>query len=123
MVDAENSLFVERAEQNTVEPLCADEVRPERLLHNDARSPCDAAGLSELLHDGAKERWRNRKIERRLPRGTECLADGLESGGVVVIAVHVAQQTAQFLECREVNSAVSLETIFGSRLELIGVPA
>src|SRR5207302_1696695 len=123
MVDAENSFFVERAEQNAVEPLRADEVRPEWLLHNDARSLRDAAGLSKLLHDDAKERWRNRKIERGLPRGPERLADGLECGRVVVIAVHVAQQAAQFLECSGVKPAMFFEAIFRPGLELVEVPA
>src|SRR5688572_19543265 len=69
MVDAENSLFVERAKQNPVEPLRTEEVRPEWLLHDDARPVRDAAGLILLLHHGAEQHWRNRKVKRWASRG------------------------------------------------------
>src|ERR1700730_4255148 len=122
MVDAEDSVFVEGAEQNAVEPLCTDKVRPERLLHNDARCLRNTAGLPKLLHDGGEQRWRNRQIERRLPRRTECLADCLEGGGIVIITVDVTQQIAQFFERSRIYSAVVFETVFGSPLKLIEVP-
>jgi hypothetical protein len=122
MVNTENSFFVEPAEQNAVEPLRADEVRPKWFFHDDARPFRDAAGLSKLLHDGAEQRWRNRKVKRRSSSVPERLSDGLECGGLVVVAIHVAQQAAQFHECSGVKAAMLFETILGAGRKLAQVP-
>ena len=76
-----------------------------------------------MLHDRREQRRRNGKVERRSPRGSERLADGLERGGIIVVTVHVAQQSAQFLKCRPVKSAVLLKAVLCPGLELAGIPA
>src|SRR5439155_14479941 len=75
------------------------------------------------IHDCPEQRRRDGKIKRRLLRGAERLANCLECSRVVVVAVHITQQTAQFLECVRVQSAVFLQTISCPGLQLVEVPA
>src|SRR4026208_446953 len=91
MVDAKDSVFIERAEQNAVELFRAGEVATEWLLHNDSRLVRETTGLTELLHHGAEQDGRDRKIKRRSMSRAERLADGLERCRIIVIAVDVAQ--------------------------------
>ncbi len=51
------------------------------------------------------------------------LAQRLERGRVVVIAVHVAQQAAQLVKRRRIESAVFLQAVLRPGLELVQVPA
>src|SRR5262245_47457784 len=58
------------------------------------------------------------------PTGSSQLsADELESGGVRVIAVHIAQETAQPVESPRVESAVFLQTVARTVAELLEGPA
>src|SRR4029078_10904528 len=60
---------------------------------------------------------------RRLPRRTELLADRLEGRGVLVVTVHVAQQSAQLRKRRAREPAVLFQTLLGPGPELIDAPA
>src|SRR5262249_37226070 len=90
MVDAEDRGLTKGPEQNTVELPRGSEVCSERLFDDDA-GVRGTARLTELFHDCPKEHRRNGEVVCRSLRGAEFVADCLNSGGVVVVAVHVAQ--------------------------------
>ena len=60
---------------------------------------------------------------RRPLRRAELLAKGLKRRRVVVVAVHIAQQAAQLVKSRSIDSAVLLEAVARPGPELVEVPA
>ena len=60
---------------------------------------------------------------RRPSRGAELFADRLIGRGVVVIAIDIAQQTAQLVVSRRIQSTVLLEAVAGPCPEPVEVPA
>ena len=87
------------------------------------RALLGAAGLGQLFHHSAEGRGRNGQIIGRALRGTEFLAERLKRRRVIVIAIHIAQQSAQFLKRRRIESAVFFQAVLGPGLELVKVPA
>ena len=97
------ALLVEGAEQNPVELLRRGEVVPEGLFDDDA-SAVGAARLGQLFHDEPEQRGRDGEVVRRPLRGAELFADGLKGCRVFVVAVDIAQQAAQLVESRGIDS-------------------
>jgi hypothetical protein len=60
---------------------------------------------------------------RRTLGRAELFPDGMKRRRVFVIAVHVAEQTVQFVESRAIEPSVFLDTVTRPCLELIEVPA
>ncbi len=83
-----------------------------------------AAGLGELFHDRAERGGRNGKVIARAGCASPNFpAERLKDRRVVVVAIHVAQQAAQFFKRRRIKPAVFLQAVFGPRLELVQIPA
>src|ERR1700761_6220675 len=55
--------------------------------------------------------------------GSQLFTDALERGGIIVIAVHVAEETAQFVEGGWIESAVLLETVPRALAKLLEAPS
>ena len=87
------------------------------------RAPCVRARLGQLLDDQPEQHRRDGQVVRRPLGGAERLADGLERRRVLVVAVDVAQQTAQGVERRGIHPSVLLEAVVGPGPELFEVPA
>ena len=87
------------------------------------RASVGAARLGQLFHDQPEQHGRDGEVVRRPLRRAELLAEGLKRGRVVVVAVHIAQQAAQLVERRGVESAVVLEAVARPGPELVEVPA
>src|SRR5439155_14279504 len=77
----------------------------------------------ELLDDCFEEGWRNRQIVRGVLCCAELLADRLKGRCVAVVATDIAQQTGELRERRRVEAAVLLDTVLGSRPQLLDAPA
>jgi hypothetical protein len=122
VVDPENRRLVEGSEQDPVELPRGSDVVAERLLDDDA-SAVRAARLAELLHDQLEERRRDGEVVRRPAGRAELFADSLERRLVRVVAVDVAQQTAQLAERRGIEASVLLEAVLGTGVELLELPA
>ena len=84
-------------------------------LFDDDAGALGAARLGELLHHHPEQQGRDGEVVRRPLRGTEFSADGLKRCRVVVVAVDVAQQAAQFVKRRGINSPVFLQAVAGPR--------
>ena len=98
------------------------EVGAERLLDDDA-GILRAAGRAELLdHPAEQDRW-NREVVRRPLRGAELVPDRRERRAVAVVAVDVAQESAELVESGRVEPAVLLQAVLRPGLELVQVPA
>src|SRR5258706_7015938 len=107
MVDAEDVLFVERAEQDPVEFLRRDTVVTERFFNDDA-SAVGAARLGQLFDNQPEQRGRDSEAMSRLRRGAQLPANGLEGCRVVIVTVDVAQQTRQFVQRRRIDATSML---------------
>ena len=104
--------------QNPVQFQRRIEVVPERLFDHDPRVIA-ASRLGQVLGDHSKQARRNRQIMQRLFGFAQLLAHLGESGGVAIIAVHIVQQTGQFVERVLVDAAMMLQAVLGAGLELI----
>ena len=96
MIDAEDRLLVEGAEQRAVQGLRRGQVIAERLLH-DHTGALRGARPGQLLHHGAEERRGNGQVMRGPLGRAQLLAERLEGGRVAVVAVDVAQEAAQLV--------------------------
>src|SRR5215510_4105579 len=121
MVDAEDRLLVEGAEQRAVELLRREEIVTERLFNDDARA-VRASRFAQLVHNRLEQPRRDGEIVRRLLRRAQLLPEGLKRGRVLIVAVHIAQQTTQFFESGGMYPAVFLNAVMRSRPELIEIP-
>src|SRR5271156_5182260 len=111
MVNAENIFLVETFQQNPVELLRGGEVGTERFFHDDSRAFLSAAGFSELIHNRSEQYRRNGEVMRRSQRRAEFLADGLKSRRIIVVTVHITQQTGKLFKSRLVKSAVFFKAV------------
>jgi len=92
-------------------------------LFNDNTSAIGAACLGELFNNQPEERRRDGEVMRWPLRRVQLLADGLEGSCVFIVAVNIAQQTAQLVESRRVDpSAVFLDAVSCPGSELIDIP-
>src|SRR4029453_4558237 len=121
MVDAEDRLLVEGGKQGAIERLRREEIVPERFFNDDASAVC-ASSFAQLCHNRLEQPRRDGKIVRRLLRRAKLLPEGLKRCRVLIVAVHIAQQTTQFLERGGINPAVVFNAVMRSRPELIESP-
>src|SRR5215831_8451990 len=84
-------------------------------LHRTAR-------LCQLLDHGFKEHRGDGQVVCRSLRRAELFADRLEGRGVLVVAIDIAQQAAQLVEGRTIDSAVLLEAVVRPRSKLLEIP-
>jgi hypothetical protein len=75
-----------------------------------------------VFHDGPEKYGRDGQIVRGVLGSIELFAEGLKSCGICIVAIHVTQQAAEFLERGRVQSAVFLNAVFGACTKLIIVP-
>src|SRR4030095_14819466 len=97
MIDAEDVLLVEAAEQNPIELLRRGEVVTEGFF-NDDTSALGAVRLGQLFHDQLEQRGRDGEIVRRPLRGAELFTDRLKSRRVLIVTINIAQQAAELFE-------------------------
>src|SRR5215813_7778235 len=121
MVDAEDRFLVEGAEQRAVERLRRAEIVPERFFNDDARA-VRAFSFAQLVHNRLEQAGRDGEIVRRLLRRAKLLTEGLKRCRVLIVAVHIAQQTTQFFESGGINPAVVFNAVMRSRPELLEIP-
>src|SRR5262249_33375255 len=122
VVDPEDRRFVERPEEDTVELPRRGAVVTERFLDDHAR-PLHRPRLAELVDDQLEERGWTREVVRGPAGGPELPADGLEGGGVPVVAVHVAKPLVELAEGLGIEPAVALDAVLGAGPELLESPA
>ncbi len=122
VIDAEDGLLVEGAEQRPVEPLRRAQVVAERLLHDHARV-LRAARSGQLLHHRPEQHGRDGEAMRGPLGLAQLRAERLERGRVLVVAVDVAQKAAQLLGRRVVEEAVLLEAVARAGAQLVDPPA
>src|SRR5215468_231255 len=122
MVDAEDRLLVEGAQQRAVERLRREEIVTERFFNDDA-SAVRASSFAQLCHNRLEQPRRDGKIVRRLLRRAKLLPERLKRCRVLIVAVNIAQQTTQFFERGGMHPAVFLKAIMRPRPELIEIPA
>src|SRR5262245_31205983 len=122
MVDAKDRLLVEGTEQGTVERLRREEIVTERFFNNDARA-VRASSFAQLFHNCLEQPGRNGEIVRWPLRRAQLLPEGLKRRRVLIVAVHIAQQTTQLCERGGIDPAVLLHAVMRSRPELIEIPA
>src|SRR5262249_1509690 len=121
MVDAEDRLLVEGAEQRTVERLRREEIVTERFFNDDA-STVRTASFAQLLHNRLEQPRRDGEIVRRALRLAKCVPEGLKGWGVVIGADNIAEQTTQFCKRGGINPAVVFNAVLRSRPELLEIP-
>src|SRR6516162_1099355 len=122
VVDAKNVLFMVGTVKNLVQRLGGGEVITERFFDDDARAFA-AARLHQLFDDLTKKYRRNRQIVSGVLGLAEFLAQVLEGGSIVVIAVDIMEQAGKFFPRGGVEAAVFFEAVLGSGLQLIEIPA
>ena len=122
MVDPEDVLFDERAEQDPVQLARRRKVLAEGLLDDDA-GPFRTSGLRQLLHDGPEERRRDRQVVRGLLGAAERLPERREGRRIFVVPVDVAKQARQLVERVTVQPAVLLDAVLRARAQLVERPA
>ena len=122
VVDPEDGALRELREEDPVQLLRRGEVRPERLLDDDA-GVLREARRPELLDHLSEENGRDGEVVRRALRAPQLLPDGGERRRVVVVAVHVAKKARQLREGRGVEAAVLLEALLRARPHLVEAPA
>jgi hypothetical protein len=72
--------------QGPVQLLGARKIVAEGLLHDHPPAACTPA-LSQSPDDGGEQLGRDGQVVYRVPRATELGPEGLERGGIVVVAV------------------------------------
>ena len=88
------------------------------------RAPLVQPALASCSTTSSNTDGRDGEVVRRPLRGAELLADGLERCRIVVVAVHITQQSGELLERSRIDpAAVLLEAVACTRLELVQVPA
>src|SRR5271157_562433 len=122
VVDAEDRRLVEGSQKDSIEPPRRGQVRSEGLFDDNARI-LGTARFAELFHHQSEENGWNGEVVRRALRRGELFAKRLIGGGVLVVAVHIAQQTAQLGKSYRVQSAMLLEAVARPRPKLFEVPA
>src|SRR5262245_45018571 len=121
MVDAEDRLLVEGAEQGAVELLRREEIVTERFFNDDARA-VRASSFAQLVHNRLEQAGRDGEIVRRLLRRAKLLTEGLKRCRVLIVAVNIAQQTTQFFESGGLQPAMFLKAVMRPRPELVEIP-
>ena len=91
MIDAEDVLLVESAEQNPIEFLRREQIVTERFFNDDS-SPTGAACLGELFYDQPEERRRDSEVMSRPACFPERFLDRRECIAVVVIPTYILEQ-------------------------------
>ena len=123
VVDAEDRALREHGVEDAIQLLGGCQVPSERLLDHDARA-VGAPRLGELLAHGLEHARRDGEVVQRMARGAEHVAQRSEGGGVVVVAVDVAQQTEELAEGVGIDVLAGLlEAVLRARLQLIEGPA
>src|SRR5262249_43637770 len=122
MIDAEDRLLVEGAEQGAVKLLRREAIVTKRFFNNDARV-VRASSFAQLFHHCLEQRRRNGEIVRWPLRRAQLLPEGLKRRRVLIVAVNIAQQTTQFCERGGINPAMLLNAVMRPRPELIEIPA
>src|ERR1019366_8926484 len=120
MVQTEDGLFFKSSEQNAVEFPGRIPIAAERLFDNDA-GPVAAARFSKLLDDYLEVGGRNSQIKNRMLSACERLTQSLVGRRVRIIALHVAQQRAELVERRGVESPMLFKTRPYPRPEFIHI--
>src|SRR6266481_10034736 len=93
----------------------------EWLLNDDSRVSV-ALRFSDMLHHGFKKYRRDGQVMGWPLRAVELFAKGLESPGILIVAVHVTQQPAQLFKCRRIHSSMFFKAVLGPRAELFQSP-
>ena len=99
VVDAEDVFFREELCQQAAQCLRRLAVVAERLLDHQPRVRRRSPDLRQRLRHGAEQAGRHREVMQRPLRLAELLAQFGEGGGVVVVAIDVAQQVASAVAC------------------------
>src|SRR4030095_8042903 len=102
MIDAEDVLLIEGAEQDLIKLLRRGEVVPEGFL-NDNASAFGTVCLGQLFHDEPEQCRRDGEVVRRPLCGAELLTNGLKGRRVFIVAINIAQQTAELVESRGIH--------------------
>src|ERR1700722_5407649 len=122
MIDAEYVGFLENTKQNLIQLLRRGKIVPEGLLHNNSTTS-GAVGFRKMLHHRFKQNRRYRQVMRWTLCVLEFFAKRGERRGILIVAVHIAQQAGQFLKSSGIESAVLLETVLRASAKLIDLPS
>src|SRR5580704_339879 len=95
---------------------------PERLLDDDP-AISGAVALLKLLKHRFEHRGRDREVVGRPLRSFELLAERLKSCRIVVVSIHIAQQSGKLLKGRGIDPTMFFEAVMRPRLELPERPA
>src|ERR1700733_11133414 len=120
MVQTEDSPFFKSSKQNAVEFPGRTPIAAEGFFDNDTR-PVAAARFPKLLDDHPEVGGRNSQIKNRVLSARERLTQSLVGRRVRIIALHVAQQRAELVERRGVESPMLFKTHPYSRPEFIHI--
>ena len=115
VVDPKDVPLHERAEQDPIQLARRDEVLPEGLLDDDART-FRATRLRQLFHHRSKERGRDRKVMRRVLCASELTPERLEGLRIFVVSVDIAKQSRQFGECVTIQPPPYFSTLSCARM-------
>src|ERR1700746_998820 len=94
----------------------------ERFLHNDSRAP-PAIRFGQVLDNGFEQDRRNCQVVRRAFWLLEFLARCVEGRRILIVAVHVAQQSDQLIERRGIETTMFLQAVFRASTKLIEIPS
>ena len=108
VVDAEDIFFRKSLVQRVIQLARRDQIAPERLLQDHA-STVRATGFRQALHHHRKHAGRDREIVRGTLGIAQLGAQRLVGLVVLVIAVEVAEQFAQFAESFLVHASAVLD--------------
>ena len=118
VIDAKDRLLLEGAEQRAVERLGRGKVVAEGLFDDDSR-PLGAARSGQLLDDRPEQRRGDGEVMRGPLGPAQLLTKVCEGGRVAIVAVDVAQESAQLVERRCVESAVLRHAVARTGAKLV----
>src|SRR5262245_17125956 len=122
VVDTKDVILVEDTKQNSVKFLRRCEIVSERLFHDDPRTPA-AIRFRQMFNDGFKQNRRNCEVMRRAFRVFKFFPQRRERLWILIVAIHVPEQTDQLFESSGIDAAVFFQAIFGTSTKLIEIPS
>ena len=123
VVDAEDVLLRERLVQRGVQRLRASTRSFPNGFSMTSRAPSTQPAPGELLGDEPEQPLRDGEVVHRPVGVAQRPLQRVEGGGILVVAVDVAQELEHAREGRRVEAAVPLDALLRARLQLLEVPA
>ena len=111
----DHQIYLERLMQDAIEFLGRGKVVAKGFLDDHARAG-RAFRPGQLLDDLAEEHRRNGEVMRWMLRRAEFTTNRLKRRGVVVVAIDIMHQPAEFLERGGIERAVLLNAVPGPGL-------